>query len=232
MQERENIMKEQLINYLVTSTGALTIEDILLNFFVSSVIGLVIFLSYRISHSGASYSARFNVSLVMLTLVTTLVMNVIGNNVALSLGMVGALSIVRFRTAIKDPRDTAYIFWCVAVGICCGVSEYLIAGVGTAVIFGLMLLFGFVHSNERYLLVLRGESGCDAEVERMMAEKFRGGARLRVHNASTSHAEFIYEVSEKQLNLAKKSGPIADFFLTCCKLDTVNIVCQNDEINR
>lgn len=225
-------MKEQLINYLVTSTGALTIEDILLNFFVAAVIGLVIFLSYRISHSGPAYSARFNVSLVMLTLVTTLVMNVIGNNVALSLGMVGALSIVRFRTAIKDPRDTAYIFWCVAVGICCGVSEYLIAGVGTAVIFGLMLLFGFVRSNERYLLVLRGAPGCDAEVERMVAEKFFGEARLRVHNASTSQAEFIYEISEKQLNLAKRSGSVTDFFLSCGKLDTVNIVCQNDEINR
>ena len=62
-------------------------------------------------------------------------MNVIGNNIALSLGMVGALSIVRFRTAIKDPRDTAYIFWGIAVGICCGVSDYLVAGLGSALIF-------------------------------------------------------------------------------------------------
>ena len=100
-------MREQLLNYLSMNTGALTLEDVLLNFFVAAVIGVVIFLSYRLSHGGAAYSARFNVSLVMLTLVTTLVMNVIGNNIALSLGMVGALSIVRFRTAIKDPRDTA-----------------------------------------------------------------------------------------------------------------------------
>lgn len=225
-------MKEQMINYLVTGTGALTVEDVLLNFFVASVTGAVIFLSYRISHSGSAYSARFNVSLVMLTLVTTLVMNVIGNNIALSLGMVGALSIVRFRTAIKDPRDTVYIFWCVAVGICCGVSEYLIAGVGTAVIFGLMLLFGFVRSNERYLLILRGESGCDAEVERMITEKFRGSARLRVHNENSSQSEYIYEISEQQLELAKRSGSVTDFFLSSEKLNTVNIVCQNDEINR
>ena len=225
-------MKEQLMNYLVTSTGALTIEDILLNFFVAAVIGLVIFLSYRICHSGAAYSARFNVSLVMLTLVTTLVMNVIGNNVALSLGMVGALSIVRFRTAIKDPRDTAYIFWCIAVGICCGVSEYLIAGAGTAVIFSLMLLFGFVRSNERYLLIRRGAPGCDSEVERMVEERFRGSARLRVHNAGAAYSEFIYEVSEKALNHAKKAGPVAEYFLTRGGLEAVNIVCQNDEINR
>lgn len=225
-------MKEQMINYLVTGTGALTIEDVLLNFLAASVTAAVIFLSYRLSHSGAAYSARFNVSLVMLTLVTTLVMNVIGNNVALSLGMVGALSIVRFRTAIKDPRDTVYIFWCVAVGICCGVSEYLIAAIGTAVIFGLMLLFGFVRSNERYLLVLRGESGCDAEVEQMISEKFNGQARLRVHNASTAHAEYIYEISEEQLNNANRAGSLTEYFLACEKLNTVNIVCQNDEINR
>lgn len=225
-------MKEQLMNYLVTNTGALTLQDVLLNFLVAAVVGAVIFLSYRISHSGAAYSARFNVSLVMLTLVTTLVMNVIGNNIALSLGMVGALSIVRFRTAIKDPRDTAYIFWCIAVGICCGVSEYLIAGVGTAVIFALMLVFGFVHSNERYLVVLRGTPDCGLEVEQLIDHKFRGGARLRVRNATTASSEYIYEVSEKQLHEAEKSGAVADYFLKCGKLEAVNIICQNDEINR
>lgn len=225
-------MKEQLTNYLVANTGALTLEDVLLNFLVAAVISAVIFLSYRISHSGAAYSARFNVSLVMLTLVTTLVMNVIGNNIALSLGMVGALSIVRFRTAIKDPRDTAYIFWCIAVGICCGVSEYLISSVGTAVIFCFMLIFGFVRSNERYLIVLRGRAECGEEVERLMNDKFSGKARLRVHNAASDGEEYIYEVSEKQLHLAGKSGSVTEFFLKTGKLEHVNIVCQNDEINR
>ena len=83
-------MKEQMMDYLAMNTGALTMQDVLLNFLTAAVIGAVIYLSYRLSHSGAAYSARFNVSMVMLTLVTTLVMNVIGNNIALSLGMVGA----------------------------------------------------------------------------------------------------------------------------------------------
>lgn len=225
-------MKDQLTNYLVTNTGALTLENVLLNFLVAAVIASVIFLSYKISHSGAAYSARFNVSLVMLTLVTTLVMNVIGNNIALSLGMVGALSIVRFRTAIKDPRDTAYIFWCIAVGICCGVSEYLISGVGTAVISFFMLIFGFVRSNERYLIILRGKADCGEEIERLMKEKFHEKARLRVHNATADSEEYIYEVSEKQLHDAEKTGSVKNLFLKTCKLDAMNIVCQNDEINR
>lgn len=225
-------MKEQLMNYLVTNTGALTLEDILLNFLIAAILGCVIYLSYRISHSGAAYSARFNVTLVMLTLITALVMNVIGNNIALSLGMVGALSIVRFRTAIKDPRDTAYIFWCIAVGICCGVSEYMIASLGSSVIFGLMLLFGFVKSNERYLLVLRGERKCAEEVERLMEDKFRGNAKLRVQNINEESGEWIYEVSEHQLIRAKKGGDLVEYLMTGAALKTVNIVCQNDEINR
>ena len=224
-------MKEQLMNYLVTNTGALTIQDILLNFLVGAVIGAVIFLSYRISHSGAVYSARFNVSLVMLTMVTTLVMNVIGNNIALSLGMVGALSIVRFRTAIKDPRDTAYIFWCIAVGICCGVSEYLIAAIGSAVIFGLMLIFGFVRSNERYLIVFRGGVDCGESLENLVESKFQGKARLAVQNTTEDSVEYIYEISEQQLKKAKASGDIVQFFRSNVKLDMINIVCQNDEIN-
>lgn len=225
-------MKEELMNYLVTNTGALTLEDILLNFLVAGVISAVIYLSYLISHSGAAYSARFNVFLVMLTLVTTLVMNVIGNNIALSLGMVGALSIVRFRTAIKDPRDTAYIFWGIAVGICCGVSEYVIAGAGTAVIFAWMLIFGFVRSNERYLIILRGNTTGGDNVERLMDDKFGGKARMRVRNTSGDNTEYIYEISEKQLVKAQKSGDVTAFFQDNSKLDTVNIVCQNDEINR
>lgn len=225
-------MKEQLTNYLMTNTGALTLEDVLMNFFIAALIGGVIFLSYRLSHGGSAYSARFNVSLVMLTLVTTLVMNVIGNNIALSLGMVGALSIVRFRTAIKDPRDTAYIFWCIAVGICCGVSEYIIAAVGTAVIFGMMLLFGMVQSNERYLIIARGSLDLGGSVESLMEQKFSGGARLRVRNTTRTTVEYIYEVSERQLTKAQKSGDVVAFLMENTGLDSVNVVCQNDEINR
>lgn len=225
-------MKNQLMNYFESNGGALTLEDILLNFLIASILAVVIFLSYRLSHSGASYSGRFNVTLVMLTLVTTLVMNVIGNNIALSLGMVGALSIVRFRTAIKDTRDTAYIFWCIAIGICCGVSEYMIAGIGTTVIFILMMLFGVVKSNERYLLVIRGHRKETAQIEKLVDDKFQGSARLRVNNTAQDNVEYIYEISEKMIHKLKKDGPIADYFYKNAELTSVNLVCQNDEMNR
>ena len=80
---------------------------------------------YWLSHTGTIYSKKFNVSLVTLTILTATVMAIIGNNIALSLGMVGALSIVRFRTAIKDSRDTVYIFWTIVAGLGCGVGDYV-----------------------------------------------------------------------------------------------------------
>lgn len=103
-------MKEQIYQLFETSSMSLTPEDVALRIGVSIVLGLIISLSYWLSHSGTIYSQKFNINLVTLTVLMATVMTVIGNNIALSLGMVGALSIVRFRTAIKDARDTTYIF--------------------------------------------------------------------------------------------------------------------------
>ncbi|MDL2288092.1 DUF4956 domain-containing protein [Oscillospiraceae bacterium OttesenSCG-928-F05] len=226
-------MKELLVNLLGSNTGALTLEDILLNFLVAVLLGIVIYCSYRFSHSSAVYSARFNVSLLMLTLTTTLVMNVIGNNIALSLGMVGALSIVRFRTAIKDPRDATYIFWGIAVGICCGVSEYLIAAIGTGVIFLLMLLFGSIKSNERYLLIVRGDREAEVAVERAVEQFYSGKALMKVKNTTGETVEMIYEISMKMMRLAERqNGAISRALHDLDGVGSVGLVSQNDEINR
>ncbi|PRR81675.1 DUF4956 domain-containing protein [Clostridium vincentii] len=226
-------MKEELFDYLVTNTGALTLEGVIFNFLMAVVLGIVIYISYRFSQTGAVYSARFNISLVMLTLITAMVMNVIGNNIALSLGMVGALSIVRFRTAIKDPRDTAYIFWSIGVGICCGVSEFMIAVVGSAVIFLFLLIFGMVKTNDRYLLVVRGQRKCDEHIEKIISDQYKGKARLRVKNTSSETVEYIFELSQVMINDAnKKEESISDILYKIEGMANVNIVCQNDEINR
>ena len=115
-------MREYILE-LFESTGQLTLDVIVQRLGAASILACFIFLSYWLSHDGSIYSKKFNVSLVALTVITTTVMIVIGNNIALSLGMVGALSIVRFRTAIKDSRDTVYIFWTIVVGICCGAGD-------------------------------------------------------------------------------------------------------------
>jgi uncharacterized membrane protein YhiD involved in acid resistance len=172
----------------------------------------------------------------MLTLVTTIIMSVIGNNIALSLGMVGARSIVRFRTSIKYPRDTAYIFWCIAVGVCCGVSDYLVAGIGSGVVFLFMLLFGAVKRNERYLLIVHCAIDENQNVEQAISVYFEGAARLRVVNTNTiaNTTEYIFEVSERKLTqaTAKNEKSVVETLRALEIVEIVNLVCQNDEINR
>lgn len=233
--KREQKMRELLFESLVNTTESMTLQEVILNFIAAAIIACLIYVSYRASHSGAVYSERFNVSLIMLTLITTLVMNVIGNNIALSLGMVGALSIVRFRTAIKDPRDTAYIFWAIAVGICCGVSDYLIAAIGSAVIFAFLLLFGFVRNNERIMIVINGSSKAQEEIEKKMEALFVGKALMRVHNVSVEGqvSEYIYEVSDKIVRKSENiNGPLRSNLSAIEGVSQISIVRQDDEVNQ
>lgn len=225
-------MKELLFNYFTKQTTEMTFQMVLLNFLIATVIGMTIYVSYRFSHSGPVYSVRFNVSLVMLTIVTTLVMAVIGNNVALSLGMVGALSIVRFRTAIKDPRDTVYIFWCITVGICCGVSEYMIATVGSAIIFLFLVIFGQFQRNDRYLLIVRAEQKKEEEIAQLVLLHFNGKALMRVKNISGGLIEMIYELSTSILTKSEKNESITNKLSKIGGIQSINLVCQNDEVNR
>lgn len=225
-------MKEFIMQYSNEIVQALSVEQITMNMMVALLLGIVIYLSYRFSHSGAVYSARFNVSLLMMSLVTTMIMNVIGNNIALSLGMVGALSIVRFRTAIKDARDTTYIFWCIAVGICCGVSYYALAFISTGIIFLVMLFMGNVKSNDRYLLIIQA-TGYSKEIEERMLIEYEGKAVLRVANRTQDQMEYIYELSARILEKGKQReiNPI-EIFEDMKDVYRVNLVCQNEEMSR
>ncbi len=225
-------MKSTIFNFLSTSNTAMSYENVLLNFVAATIIGLVIFLCYRLTHSRAVYSAKFNVSLLMMTVITTLVMSVIGNNIALSLGMVGALSIVRFRTAIKDVRDTAYIFWCIAVGICCGVSEYFLVGVGSLVIFLVLLLLGAVHSDDVYLISVKADRNAENDISLLMTNAFRGKANMRVNNSNSKSCELIYEVTGKMLKKKVNGQDIKEELYNIDSVSMVNIICQSEEISR
>ena len=191
-------MRSQIFN-LIKDQSTLSWEQIAANILVSGILGFLIFISYMISHRGTIYSKKFNVSLVVLTVLTSMVMTVIGNNVALSLGMVGALSIVRFRTAIKDSRDTVYIFWTIIVGICCGVGDFIVAGIGSAFVFILFLILGAIKNNNRMLVIIRGNRTKEAQIQAIMYKFFGAKAVLRVKNSTTESIEFIYEITAKML---------------------------------
>ena len=223
-------MKETLYN-LLSQQGDMTWQQITMHILVSAALGGLIFLSYVLSHKGTIYSRKFGVTLVVLTVMTGTVMTVIGNNIALSLGMVGALSLVRFRTALKDSRDTAYVFWTIIVGICCGVGDYVVAAAGSTAIFLVFLLFGAVRSDTRMLLVVRADRNLEEKIEAMVFQYFERQAVLRVKNTNTGNVEFIYEMSRKTLERAQRQHPaLTGDFYKLGAVECVNIVAQSDEI--
>ena len=186
-------MSNELIYYLSNNAGSLSLQEILLSFLCAVVLGAVIFTSYRFSHVGATYSAKFNVSLWMMTLVTTLIMCVIGNNIALSLGMVGALSIVRFRTAVKEASDTAFLFWAIATGIICG-AGYVTISILATLLIGLLFVavcyLGKGYRSGSFMVVARYEADSGME-EKLTAMP---GCRLKNKTISGSFTELVVEL--------------------------------------
>lgn len=224
-------MREYLLNVL-SSNSDLSIEDIIMNMVVAVMISFVIFLSYKLSHSETLYSRKFNVSLILLTILTSMVMTVIGNNVALSLGMVGALSIVRFRTPIKDTRDTVYIFWTIIVGICCGVGDYIVGILGSAVIFLITLILGAIKNDNRILLIIKGSMEVEKNIEKVVFRYFSEKAHLKVKNTDSDKVEYIYELNKKTYDsTSKKEKNIINELYELKKVDYVNIIYQSDDIN-
>lgn len=230
-------MKKLLLE-LFESTGQLDPRTIILRMIVATVIAFFIYLSYKLSHEGSIYSKKFNVSLMALTVITTAVMIVIGNNIAMSLGMVGALSIVRFRTAIKDSRDTVYIFWTIVAGICCGAGDFLVAAVGSAFTFFVLLIFGRIKNDNRMLLIIRAARVNEEKIEALIFQRLSRKANLRVKNTTENSVEFIYEISkhllehaEKSKNGIARSQSITDAIYEIGNIEYFNIVMQNDEIS-
>jgi len=219
-------MKETLYKYLVTSSGGTTVFEALQVMIIALILSMVIFLTYKITFSGVMYNRKFNVSLVMLTLVTTMVMLVIGSDIALSLGMVGALSIVRFRTAIKDPRDTTYIFWSIGVGLSVGTGNYMVAAIGSLFLLGVLSVFSFsgLGKEDRYILIIRGNRDKEEDIMRCVFNSFKG-SQLRAKNSVGNNMEIIYQIKIKN---NEDKNIVSDLY-SIEGVNAVNIVAQNGE---
>ena len=223
-------MKDKLFQ-VFESAGELSVQDVATNIVMAAVLGFVIFVSYYITHRGTIYSKKFNASLVVLTVLTGTVMTVIGNNIALSLGMVGALSIVRFRTAIKDSRDTVYIFWTIIVGICCGVGDYTVAAIGSVAAFIVLLILGCIKNDNRMLIIVRASRARQSVIQAYIFKQFNRKAKMRVRNTTEEMVEFIYEITAKELLKVERSVNVTDEIYDLGGVEYVNIVMQNDEIS-
>jgi len=150
----------------VTSVSLL---DMVLALVLAFGVGMFIFFIYKKTYAGVMYSSSFGVTLVALTMITTLVILAVTSNVVLSLGMVGALSIVRFRTAIKEPMDIAFLFWAIAVGIVLAAGFIPLAVIGSVVIGLILLVFANRKSSANpYIVVLT----CDGSASEKKAAEF------------------------------------------------------------
>ena len=148
---------------------SVSILDMALALTLSFALGLFIFLIYKKTFSGVMYSSSFAVTLVALTMITTLVILAVTSNVVLSLGMVGALSIVRFRTAIKEPLDIAFLFWSIAVGIVLAAGMIPLAVIGSVIIGLILLIFANRKSHvSPYIVVLQ----CDGHDSEQQAKAY------------------------------------------------------------
>ncbi|MDO4357343.1 MAG: DUF4956 domain-containing protein [Clostridia bacterium] len=188
-------------------------------------VGLFILWTYKTNYRGVMYSANFGLSLVLMTLITTPVVMCIRESIQLSMGMVGALSIVRFRTAVKEPLDTAYMFWALTMGILLGAGQFFLTVVVVLGISALIFLVTRMRSKtpNSYLLVLRMNNQADVQVSNLLASMHN--QKLKSKTITRGGVEATYEicVDRQDALLAKIAGMpgVADATLVAYQNETV-----------
>ena len=204
----DTIKKSVLSNF----TGTISVMDMMLSLIVAFIIGIFIIYVYRKTYTGVVYSKAFSLCILMLSMVTAMIIRTISSNISLSLGMVGALSIVRFRTAVKEPVDTGFMFWGITAGIMSGAGLYLIAIIASlslGVLYFVSYLMGFKVSN-RYLLVLK----YDIASHDVIVKKLKSLKKFRVRSKSIfkDQVELSLELDLKENKKGNVDSSIVDEF--------------------
>lgn len=198
-------------------------ETILWNLAIAVVFAGIMLFTYRLANTKATYRPEFAVTLATLALVSTILMELIQSNLALSLGMLGSLSIVRFRTNIRDPRDIGFIFWSMAVGIASATQSYFIGVAGSVVLAGVML---FTKRTEEMvhpmLLVIRG-SNSDLDRIQDIVAGITEYHTIKAKNILSDSFEIVYEV---KCHRKEENHVIGELF-ELGGIDSVNLLAQN-----
>lgn len=199
----------------IENVSAVSLFDMMLALILAFGLGLFIFLVYKKTYQGVMYSSSFGVTLIALTMITTLVILAVTSNVVLSLGMVGALSIVRFRTAIKEPLDIAFLFWSIAVGIVLAAGMIPLAVIGS-VIIGIMLLV-FVNRKSHfnpYIVVIQCDGHDSETAAKEYLDEMTQRCVVKSKSAQKGSLELTLEIRLKNDN--------TDFINTLSEMDGVN----------
>ncbi len=217
--------KEEVLSYFYTNSTNYGVKRTLVILLCGLAAGMIIYLTYFITSEKVVYNRKFNWSLVAVLLITSIVMMMISSNIAISLGMVGALSIVRFRTAVKDSRDTIFIFWAIAEGLCASSQNYKLTF--TSVLF---IAIVFIISSKipgiwnRYLLIVAGE-GIDRDQFQDKLEPYVVNWKIRTANKNAEREELILEIKTKgEIKL-----DVLDELTSVLGVESVNWVAESGE---
>ena len=215
-------------SFLEQFTGSVSAVDMLISLVVAFIIGMFIIYVYRKTYTGVVYSKAFSLCILMLAMVTAMIIRTISSNISLSLGMVGALSIVRFRTAVKEPVDTGFMFWGIAAGIMAGAGLYipaLAASLGIGILYFASYLMGFKTAS-RYLLVLKYEASAHNDVMR----KLKNIKKFKVRSKSIfgDKVELSLEVDVKDKNGDIETKMVDQFSNVDGLINASLIAYQND----
>ena len=192
-----DIFKSSFLN----NVTAISITDMAIAMILAFGVGLFIFYVYKKTYAGVMYSSSFGVTLIALTLITTLVILAVTSNVVLSLGMVGALSIVRFRTAIKEPMDIAFLFWSIAVGIVLAAGMIPLAVLGSVLIGIILLLFANRKSHTApYIVVVTCENHFSEQKVTEFLQQKTEKCQVKSKTAQKGQVEINLEIRLKDDN--------------------------------
>ena len=186
-----DVIKKSVVNQF---TGTISVQSILLSLITAFMIIIFLIWIYKKTYTGVVYSKSFSLSILMLALVTTLIIQTISSNIALSLGMVGALSIVRFRTAVKEPVDTGFMFWAITAGIMAGANLYLASIIGSlmlGILYYICYMMG-LKMNSKYLVIVKYDDSVEDDIKNILSKLKK--YKLKSKSKSKNNVEMTFEV--------------------------------------
>jgi uncharacterized membrane protein YhiD involved in acid resistance len=227
--KNESITFEDIIelgNVKLSSGLSLTVTDVMVALFATLLCVSIISYVYKKSYQGVLYQKSFNVAIILLSMITTAVIMVISGNLILSLGMVGALSIVRFRSAIKDPLDIVFMFWAVGIGIINGVGLFKIS-LTTTIVLSIVLLFlkNQKMSSLQYVFIVQSDKDSDDRIMEVM-EKYVRTYRVKSKSIKNNTIEAIFEINIKE----KETKGLLDSIDSIQGVSSANLVSYSNNI--
>lgn len=199
---------------------------ILKTIFISLIFSAIIYFTYKASYDTLNYNKKFNTTLIMITFITTVLMDLVQINLAVSLGMLGSLSLVRFRTNVKDTRDIGFIFWSIFAGLASATGAIFLCGVSSIILSILMITTSKLKlKDNKLLLVIRGQNVNLNNIEEIfLKEKIK--TNIKAKNILSDSFELVYEINTSK----SKENLLIDNLINFKGIDSVNLLVPNTEV--